>query len=145
MTGIVTWRIPGRQAVVGTVTKKGYRSVEIGGSAFQLHNIIWKMETGLDPLPGCIIDHVDNDQGNNKWGNLREATHSQNSCNKKMRVDNRSGLKGVGAPNKWGHHQATITVNGRRRSLGYFADAGDAHAAYVRAAKEVHGEFARVG
>lgn len=145
VTGRVKRRhyVKGARRDVGSKTPKGYITVMINGSSFLLHNLIWKMQMGRDPSPGYIVDHSDNIQTNNRWSNLREATNSQNSCNKKIRRDNTTGFKGVGPANKWGRHQAAITVQGKRRSLGYYYDPAEAHAAYVAASKSVHGEFAR--
>ena len=62
---------------------------------------------------------------------------------RRIRKDNKSGFKGVTwstAANKWA---ASITINGKRKHLGTFASAKEAHNAYCRAAENAFGEFAR--
>lgn len=90
------------------------------------------------------VDHADGDGLNNLRSNLRIATESQNSYNRRRRSDNTSGFKGVywrKTKQKW---CSTITVDKRRRFLGYFDSAGQAAQAYRSAADELHGEFARL-
>ena len=88
-----------------------------------------------------VIDHRDGDPSNNRWTNLRSATRSQNSANKRLYRSNACGLKGVCRERSgW---RATIYKNGRRRHLGNFPTPQEAHAAYVKAARKLFGEFAR--
>jgi hypothetical protein len=88
------------------------------------------------------VDHRDRNGLNNcKW-NLRPATSSENARNSKMRVQNKSGFKGV-------HHHlgkvwlAQITYQGKNCYLGTYKTPEEAHAAYCAAAVRLHGEFAR--
>lgn len=58
-----------------------------------------------------------------------------------MRRTARSGVKGVfEQEGKW---RAYVAVPGGRRYLGYFGTKEAASAAYLSAAKEAYGEFAR--
>ena len=78
----------------------------------------------------------------NRRDNLRAATNSQNLMNQGIRSDNKTGFKGVtrfGA--KW---QASIMAQGKWKYLGLFSTPEEASDAYYRAAKELHGEFARL-
>jgi hypothetical protein len=87
------------------------------------------------------IDHRDGDPTNNRWNNLRKATPSQNSANRRRPQNNTSGFKGVLAyRGKW---RATISKNGQSTVLGMFQSPEAAHAAYVAAARKLFGEFAR--
>lgn len=63
------------------------------------------------------------------------------NANRKAQKNNLLGVKGV-------HQQkdkfiAMITFDGKRRYLGSFDTAQEANAAYLKAAFERHGEFAR--
>lgn len=92
---------------------------------------------------GVYVDHIDGNGLNNRRRNLRLATHAENQRNAALRVDNRSGFKGVfwyAATAKW---VAKIQINGASKHLGYFDSAEAAHAAYCAAADLFHGEFAR--
>ncbi len=78
----------------------------------------------------------------NRRTNLRVATNSQNLMNQGIRADNKTGYKGVTKlGSKW---QASIMAQGKWKYLGLFLTPEEASAAYYRAAKELHGEFARL-
>jgi hypothetical protein len=142
-TGTFTWRdgrwfgLAGKVAGVKTVA--GYIKVGVDGRVYSAHRLAWLHVTGA--WPAHQLDHIDGERGNNRLANLREATRTQNSWNKKRAKHSTTGFKGVwrsGA--KWA---ATIRKNGRPVYLGTFETAEEAHAAYVTAAQEHFGEFAR--
>lgn len=88
-----------------------------------------------------LTDHINGHGLDNRRGNLREATASQNGANMR-KVRGRSRFKGViwiSNRNRW---RAQITVNGRRLFLGHFAIEEDAGFAYDDAARREFGEFA---
>ena len=110
-----------------------------GGKRMYLHRLLMGDPEGLE------IDHIDGDGLNNRRygdsGNLRTATRSQNICNQRGVRRSKSGLKGaIPSKHRW---QSQITVNGVTHYLGCFDTAEGAHAAYVKAGAELHGEFAR--
>jgi hypothetical protein len=87
------------------------------------------------------IDHIDGNGLNNTRANLRRATHAENSRNRRISRNNKSGFKGVWPKGKkWG---ALIEVNGRKHHLGTYPTPEEAHAAYCEAASRLHGQFAR--
>jgi hypothetical protein len=91
-----------------------------------------------------VVDHMDGDPTNDRLSNLRAATHVQNARNK--RAINRTGLKGVGFRGDGKREKpwiARIHVNGRQIALGYFRTKEEAHAAYMKAANDHFGQFAR--
>ena len=102
-----------------------------------------RMHCLLMGLSGALVDHNDGDGLNNRRSNLRAATRGQNACNSKIRADSTSGFRGVSLHRQTGRWHAYINSNGRRHSLGYFATAEDAAAAYAKASLQMHGEFAR--
>ena len=88
------------------------------------------------------VDHRDGDGLNNRRENLRPATSSQNSLNRRKRIRCSSRFKGVcwhEASDKW---QAYIRADGRQLCLGLFEHEEDAARAYDRAARRFFGEFA---
>ncbi len=87
-------------------------------------------------MPCDEIDHIDHDRCNNRWENLREVTHRENSMNTSMRSDNTSGAMGVSFAKREQKYNAYIHVDGKRKSLGYFEDINDAIAARVAAEVE---------
>ena len=66
------------------------------------------------------------------------ATSSQNMGNQKRHANGMSGFKGA-TWHKCGRWQAQIQM----RYLGLFDTAEEAHAAYMAAAQNAYGEFAR--
>ncbi len=94
-------------------------------------------------------DHKDLDGLNNQRSNLRVATRSLNGANRRKRPGLTSRFKGVSLQKVTGKWIAQISdrlgkINGRPlRYLGTFENEQDAADAYVKAAKIVHGEFAR--
>lgn len=97
----------------------------------------------MEPPAGIDIDHRDGNSLNNRRANLRLATHAQNQHNRKAYATNTSGYKGVSYYRPTGKWVARIELKGKCKGLGYFFTPEAAHAAYIAAAKELHGEFAR--
>jgi hypothetical protein len=92
-------------------------------------------------MPKRCVDHKDLNKSNNKWENLREATYSQNSYNKKS--TSKSGFKGVTFFKRDNNWKAQIDINGINKHLGYFKTPELAHEAYMKYATEIAGDFLR--
>jgi phosphotransferase system IIB component len=118
------------------VAKGGIGKFALGESSI----LIWLLMTGSWPIGE--VDHQNLDSLDNSWANLRLATHQQNTVNRPPRADNKLGLKGV--KRRKNRFIARITVDYREIYLGIFDNADDAAAAYDKAARNHHGEFARV-
>lgn len=109
---------------------------------YKVHRLIFLWHHGWLPAE---VDHSDTKKGNNRISNLRPAGKSENAWNVGARKNNTSGYKGVTWSKAYGKWQSQIQVRGKRRYLGLFDDPAKAHAAYVEAARQQHGEFARAG
>jgi hypothetical protein len=103
----------------------------------RLHRVIM----GLPPE--TEVDHADGDGLNNTRANLRPATDAQNARNARLRVDNRSGFKGVCRVKGRESWQAQITVNGKKCHLGRFGTKEEAFAKYTEASQQLHGDYGR--
>ena len=154
-TGVFVWRYrtqmriqwnaryAGREAgyVRRASNGKQYRLIGIDGVQYYAHRLAWLYETG--EWPDDEIDHRDGDGLHNWFDNLREATRKMNSANSRKPRTAKSRLKGVTWSSAHGRFKAQITVDQKGIHLGYFDSEEEAHAAYVAAAREHFGEFAR--
>jgi hypothetical protein len=148
-TGVFTWRARrsnfsryGIGDVAGCVNPVGYRRIGWGKTYYPAHRLAWLYMTG--EWPSGAIDHINCVKDDNRLANLRVATTAQNRANARKSSNNTSGFKGVVWHRKMCRWMAGIKVNGRSLHLGYFDCPAEAHTAYVKAAKEHFGEFARV-
>jgi len=115
-----------------------YRKTRVKGEQkiIYMHRHILGLGYG-DPLQS---DHINRDRLDNRRGNLRKATQSQNQANSRMRKDNTSGYRGVQVYRK--RFRAFIKVMGNTCHIGYFDTIEQAAEAYNQRAREVHGAFA---
>lgn len=137
-------RDAGKEAGVFHKHRGGVRRVVgICGRVYYRARIVWAFHHGR--WPSNFIDHENRVTTDDRIDNLRESTRSQNQFNRNLDRDSSSGLKGVSFrkdTNKWA---SEIRAGGVRRRLGCFPTPEEAHAAYCKAAKELHGEFACTG
>jgi hypothetical protein len=113
-----------------------YAAARIEGKFIRMHRFL----TGA--APGTQIDHRHGNGLDNRRCEIRFCTPSQNMANRAAALSSKTGLKGVICGADRDSFQAAIQKNRRRHYLGSFPTAELAHAAYVAAAKEIHGEFA---
>lgn len=144
-TGTFAWLVPPRGVAAGSPLRlrdngNGYLYGTIARRPYAAHRLAFAIVEGRWPVE---VDHRSGDKRDNRWANLREASRGENEANKGLRSDNSSGFKGVGWHKAGGAWRACITHKGRQISLGYHSTPEAAHAAYVRAASEIFGEFAR--
>lgn len=127
--------------LAGSQRSDGYIQIQINGGRVMAHRLAWLLM--IDEWPDHEIDHIDGEPSNNRFSNLRAATRSENGRNTRRRADSRSGVKGVRhrSRNCW---SSEICINGERIYLGYFDNIDEARKAYAAAARELHGDFARL-
>ena len=142
LTGVFRWKEKTSKfshvvigQIAGGTEPDGRRAIRIDGHMHWAHRLVWLYMKG--DMPMGEIDHINGDPGDNRWSNLRLADRRINCQNhRKAFRQNRTGLIGV-TPKRM-RFEAGITVNGRRRYLGSFATADEAHAAYVTAKRDLH-------
>ena len=141
-TGVFTWRVSrGRTAKAGGVAgadTHGYVVIMIDGKGYGAHRLAWLYVHGV--WPTGHIDHVYGDTSDNRIKVLRDVTQSVNSQNQRSakRNNKSSGLLGAywhNISNKWMSH---ISFGGKKRHLGMFATAQEAHEAYMAAKRQFH-------
>jgi hypothetical protein len=130
--GLTGWdtRYAGTRAFTAK-TAAGYRHGIVENTPQKAHRIAWAIHHGSWPNE---IDHINGDKADNRIANLRVVTRQQNSCNRGLRADNRSGALGVRRQRSgW---QARIYVNGQSKCLGTFRSLEEAVEARQRASAE---------
>lgn len=99
---------------------------------------------GLYPGDPGVVDHINHNGLDNRKENLRIGTTETNLMNRK-RKPSKSGFVGVFRmedKNRNKRYMAYITLNRKRRLLGYFHTVEEAIKARDEAAKLLHGEYA---
>lgn len=150
-TGVLTWREGkrrGHRAGSDRDNGKGYTyrvvKYRLGtpdSRRWYEHRIIWTLVNG--PIPeGYVIDHIDGDPSNNRLENLRCVTPSVNSSNKKLAVNNTSGVTGVSWHSRRAGWRAEIYKDKKPLTLGVYKTRDEAVAAR-RAAEKVLGYISR--
>ena len=90
---------------------------------------------------GSTCDHRNRNGLDNQHINLRSATRTEQSRNRKMFKNNSCGSKGVHWHSKLKKWRARIGLDGKRISLGCYESKEEASKAYRDAAAEMFGEF----
>ena len=93
----------------------------------------------MNPPDGMEVDHVNGDKFDNRRSNLRVCSHLENSFNRKLSKNNKTGFNGVQFDKDKKKFRAII----RRKHLGYFSDPREAAIFYDKEAIKLFGEFAR--
>lgn len=144
-TGVLRWKVrPHTRINVGDVAGNkhpdGYRRVMVNKTGIQAHRVVFALVHGYFPLQ---VDHINGIRDDNRPQNLRAATPSENSRNRRRQANNKSGVKGVSWHARYSKWRAAVHVDGRRHHVGYFNDL-DTAAAAVRTFREAHHkEFCR--
>lgn len=128
---LVKWCYRGGYAVRTEGTRANQRTVV-------MHRLV------MDAPANAVVDHINGDKLDNRRCNLRLATTAENIRNSARSVRNTSGFKGVSFDRSRGKWFASICANRKLKNLGRYATAEEAARVYDRAARELHGEFAKV-
>lgn len=103
-----------------------------------LHRLIMNCDNN-----NLYIDHIHGNKtrNDNRKSNLRTATPSQNTMNKSLLKNNTSGVTGVSWNKRKGEWESYITIDDKRKGLGYFSNFDDAVAARKDAEEKYFGEY----
>ena len=150
----VSWWGRVRNATTGRISKnsltlngKGYYVVGlVKNKKSKTHNVhqLVAHEWVSNPEDKKCVDHIDGNRTNNHYENLRYATYSENNRNAKKHSDGSSAYKGVcwyKLKKKW---FARCTIDGKQKSLGYYATEREAAEAYNATALEHYKEYAKL-
>jgi hypothetical protein len=118
--------------IIRKSTTRGYLSMCVyakdGKFSLLQHRFAWYFIHAYLPK---YIDHKNRDTADNRLENLRDVTQSQNSFNCK-------NTKGYSFSKSKGRYRASIMVNGKSKTIGYYIREGDAAEAYKEAKIKYH-------
>jgi len=130
--GLFTWEIsPTKNIKIGRIAgcsdHEGYILIRVNNILYKAHRLAWLYMYGV--FPKNKIDHIDGDTGNNIISNLRDVSDSQNSKNRRIQINNKTGLHGVIWRSKYNKWESYIGVNRKYLSLGTYDNLLDASCA----------------
>lgn len=124
--------------IAGTLANTGYYTTYVKSVRFSVHRLIFMFHHGYLPK---YVDHINGIKTDNRIENLRPATASENSCNRKGASS--SKVKGV----YWSKYHKLWSVtcwkNKKRYFIGRFKNLEDAKKAVINARNQLHKEFAK--
>jgi hypothetical protein len=139
--------LPDARKIVGQpwrLDKDGYASYVIWGVGSKRCQTVYMHRVILGAERGQVTDHRNGDRIDNRRGNIRLATQSQNSANRYRLLPNTSSrFRGVTFHKASGKWQAQLKHLKRNYHLGLYERQEDAARAYDRAARQTWGEFCR--
>jgi hypothetical protein len=126
-------RMPGDEA--GSPSKDKRIRIRIDGTLYYRYRLAWFYMTGSWPAKN--VDHLNGDATDDSWGNLRDVSQVVNIQNRHgAQSNNRSGLLGAHSAHG-GKFTSSIWINKRKRHLGTFDTAEQAHTEYMKARREL--------
>jgi hypothetical protein len=133
--GNLKWSVGGRDGKFYAV-----RGIKTGPDEIKLISMHREI---INAPAGMLVDHRNGNNLDNRKSNLRLATATENSCNRrKIKRSGSSRYKGVSYNRRRGKWYARIKIHGESIFLGCFDNEVDAAKAYDEAARRYHGEFA---
>lgn len=130
-TGIFTWAKSKGTAKKGkeagweaTPKGKSYRVIMINGKGYFSHRLAWLYVYGY--FPDNDIDHINGAGLDNRIINLRDVSESENLRNRRIPLNNKSGVIGVSWEKLVSKWRADISINGKKTCLGFFDELDEA-------------------
>jgi hypothetical protein len=140
-TGEFRWKARNSNRIkIGAVAgapfgNRGYRVIGVDGVRYYAHRLAWFYVYGI--WPSKDTDHINGNRDDNRISNLRVVDRTTNMENFRKAVRNTvSGFLGVKVDKK--RFAATIHVAGKKKYLGMFDTAQEAHQAYLEAKRKLH-------
>lgn len=131
--------------IAGYIASNGYYSMTISYNrkAYYIghHRIVFYKANGSVP---DIIDHKDRNKANNNYKNLRSVSSLENSQNRTMAKNNRTGFTGVFYDKRMKKYKSQITFNGKQIHLGVFDCKYEAYKSRVVAEGKYFGDLTPV-
>ena len=121
--GHLVWKVSKAKRIkigdnAGTISKDGYVRVFVDGKSYLAHKLVYLIEHGDMPTE---LDHIDRNKLNNDVSNLRPCTRSENSINRNLFVNNKTGIKNV-HKHSCGKYEVSFKRNNKNIYCGLFDD-----------------------
>lgn len=118
-----------------------YVYLTVDEQRYKAHRVAWALHYG--EWPKGAIDHINGDGADNRIANLRDVDTRTNQQNqRRAKSNNSTGWLGVYfAPKGYRRKRFRAGIargDGTYWTIGYFATAEEAHAAYVEAKRKLH-------
>ena len=131
------------------ITAKGYKKIDIIRKPTRVYGLIHRMVAQCfipNPDNKPMVDHINEDNGDNRVENLRWANNSDNQKNiSSNRSNNTTGYKGITARVTRGNFagwKVRVGLDSRRVDLGAYQDIEEAIKVRQDGVKLYFGEFA---
>lgn len=118
-------KFKGKEA--NTKDNHGYLRVMINYTAWSIHRLVYFLETDTWPE---IIDHINGDKTDNRFGNLKSSDARKNMQN--MYLHREGKLVGTHFAKNVGRWRSLIRINKKLIHLGLFDTELEAHQRYVQ-------------
>lgn len=118
----------------------GHIRMTVDGVQYVAHRLAWFYVHGVWPIK--FLDHINGNRQDNRICNLRECDDELNQQNRHA-APSHSSTRLIGATPHQGRFRAQIRVKKKLIRLGCFDTAEEAHAAYLKAKRELH-EFCTI-
>lgn len=110
--------------IAGSINPQGYRQINYNYRSYKAHRLAWFYYYGK--WPDLALDHINGIKDDNRICNLREATAHENAMNRKLQINNESGVPGVSFNIRLGKWVAGIRGFGKQIHLGNFDEKEEA-------------------
>lgn len=127
------------QKILTQQIKDGYKVIILNGKHYRVHRLLAKAFIE-NPLNKECVDHINCNTIDNNLINLRWVTKNENSYNRTLSKNNKSGCKGVFKLSD-DRYRAYIRHNKKTTYLGYFTTLHEAKTARQIKANLLFGEF----
>lgn len=117
------------------VSEKGYVTLYQSGKSYTLHRFLMK------PSNNEVVDHINRKPYDNRKSNLRICKPIENTINRSLQGNNKTGVTGVMLIKRNSKYRAEITVNKKKMWLGEYNNIEDAMKVRKLYEEKYFGEF----
>jgi hypothetical protein len=139
--GNTWWNATHAGKPAGSVSGTGYIYIDVHRLSYRAHRLAWLWMTG--EWPPVEIDHIDCDPANNTWRNLRPASRSEGSQNRRVGRNSTTGIRGISYNSRRKQWIVRIMVDKQSHFGGWFRDLQEAQMVRNALVHRLHGAFAR--